>query len=351
MLKAAFLSTLLLGPVLVGGAECDFGLGGPLLTRFARFPIDYLYRRPVLVTAGSSPAPADYTVALTFDHQALVQEGKALANGDDLRVAWLNGTEITQIDRLLGRGSLWNAPNTTVVFRLQAALPALGTQTYYLYYGGAHPGPPPTDATRVYWYATDFADVNGAADWTKRDVVQDTEWFINGSLRQDLNGENLTGLPYVDGRYLLTARPPARSIEASYTVLTQDSGLWGSGLCSDDAASPGFYFGQTQDQWFDADNVGSPRIGYWSSTTDTAWDPTVSLVNVFTQVTVRWVAGTLSVWIDAAPIASWNTAPQADGYFCFIVNGDNLVDFDDLALRFLVDPPPTATLGDEERLR
>jgi hypothetical protein len=120
------------------------------------------------VTAGADALEVGYSVKLTFDHAALISVGKSLANGNDIRLTYWNGSSEVALDRVLGTGSGWNQATTTLWFKLQAAIPAAGANAnYYLYYGNTAPGSPPANPDNVYQlYDTFSSGTLHAAKWT-----------------------------------------------------------------------------------------------------------------------------------------------------------------------------------------
>ena len=100
-----------------------------------------------------SEAPAGYALSVSFDHASLVDEGKAQADGSDLRIRYNDGEETVEIDRVLDVYSSWNATKTVVWFKSQ------GAGEYTLHYGDNVEEPVLADATKVFLYdsATDVA--------------------------------------------------------------------------------------------------------------------------------------------------------------------------------------------------
>ncbi|RME53525.1 DUF2341 domain-containing protein [Candidatus Woesearchaeota archaeon] len=109
---------------------------------------DYTYRRQInisnIATEGLSQG---YPVKLVLNTQALVSQGKARADLDDLRVLWYNDSSAT-----------WNEinreiidPNTTatrVWFRTQTPLTA-ENYSYFIYYGNPSASNPPENASVI----------------------------------------------------------------------------------------------------------------------------------------------------------------------------------------------------------
>jgi hypothetical protein len=114
-------------------------------------------RKAITISAGSTAVPTGYSVPLAFDHAVLVDAGRSLAGGNDVRVLYWNGASWTELDRVLDRASSWNTASTTIWFKTQAAIAANGSATgYYLHYGNSSAGAPAADPTNVFLLFDDF---------------------------------------------------------------------------------------------------------------------------------------------------------------------------------------------------
>src|SRR3990170_4182158 len=131
-----------------------------------RWKDDWDYRRRITVTAGDAVA-AGYAVSLTFNHAALVTAGQSLANGNDVRIRYWNGSKMIELDRVLDPTQAWNSTSTKIWFRLQAAIGASGTNNnYYLHYGNLSAGNPPANGDNVF---LDYESGSTLDGWTRRD--------------------------------------------------------------------------------------------------------------------------------------------------------------------------------------
>lgn len=122
---------------------------------------DYLYRQSLEIVAPALEAiPAGYTCTIDTDTAALQTAGKVLANRNDWRVVYWNGTTNTELDRVY-------VSATETHFKIQAAIAAAATDySYYIYYGYASAGTPPQDYNDVYHWGDDFED-GSISDWTQ----------------------------------------------------------------------------------------------------------------------------------------------------------------------------------------
>lgn len=128
----------------------QYSLDGTTHNLEYRWSADYDYREPITVRAQNAVA-AGYAVPVTFNHASLVTAGKSLANGDDVRVRYWNGSAMIELDRVLDPTSAWNRTTTTLWFPLQSAIAAGGTNAnYYLYYGNLTDSNPPSYGPNVF---------------------------------------------------------------------------------------------------------------------------------------------------------------------------------------------------------
>jgi hypothetical protein len=114
------------------------------------------YRRALFIdNLESSPLRAGYSVKLVLDTEALVNQSKMRADGDDLRVVWDPDGSNIELDRLAE--TAFNATDTEIWFKL--AEPIAGNQrdsSYYIFYGNPSAGSPPADPTKVWVLWDDF---------------------------------------------------------------------------------------------------------------------------------------------------------------------------------------------------
>lgn len=128
----------------------------------------YSHRLAVNVYANDA-ITAGYSLDVVFNHQQMVGQGASLSSGDDVRIAYFNGTSWTELDRVLGYGSSWNNPSTDIVFKTVNAISGNTNDSgYYLYYGNPGAITPPTNANNVYVLWDDFS--SGTIDSNKWNV-------------------------------------------------------------------------------------------------------------------------------------------------------------------------------------
>ena len=165
----------------------------------------YPRRQKLTVTAGTTAVPAQYSVRLQIDHAALVTATQSQATGNDVRVVYWSGSGWVELDRRLDDQSAWNNAATRLWFRTQAPIGASSSSDdYYLYYGYAAAGAPPSDWASVFLFYDDFND--GSLDGARWSCVD----------------------PF-------TTSPPPSCVETGGTLsLQEDSAIW---------ATAGYAFG------------------------------------------------------------------------------------------------------------
>ena len=75
---------------------------------------NYLKRKKITITAGSQQISSGCSVSMSFDHAAMVSEGSARADGNDVRVAYWNGATWMELDRVVDPLSSWNDISTKI---------------------------------------------------------------------------------------------------------------------------------------------------------------------------------------------------------------------------------------------
>ena len=164
---------------------------------------NYGYQKLLTITNNSASAlPAGYSVSLSLDHFTLVEAGKSLASGNDVRIVYWNGATNTELDRV--NEGVWNTKgtNATIWFKTQAAIAGSGTDNnYYLYYGYASAGSPPANRSNIYQFYDDFSSHSAGAlnnaNWT----VQSGTWNVESDTQADGTSGNVLSYNGTGGSY------------------------------------------------------------------------------------------------------------------------------------------------------
>ncbi len=170
----------------------DVTSGGLPLVGLAAYP----FKRELTL---SGKVPPSYSIALTFDHAALVKEKIAREDGTDLRVGFQGESELVELDRVVDPMSTWNDAKTTIWFRTPEA--DVGTGSFSLYFGKLKPPPVLADPSKVYAYWADFDDSFDGTSWKFANFgkADGKSEIVNGALRitgqsQDFGGTSDQGV-------------------------------------------------------------------------------------------------------------------------------------------------------------
>ncbi|HZF16466.1 MAG TPA: DUF2341 domain-containing protein [Steroidobacteraceae bacterium] len=119
---------------------------------------DANYAQRVRVRVAATTAVVNgYSVQLTLNHSSFVTAGDSLASGNDVRILYWTGSAWSELDRVVDYASSWNSATTKLWFRAQAAIGANASDdNYYVYYGNAAAGTPPTDPDNIFLMYDDF---------------------------------------------------------------------------------------------------------------------------------------------------------------------------------------------------
>lgn len=127
---------------------------------------NYPYRREILFNNNHSKVLTIVTLSLEIDHAALALAGKSRQDAADLRIVYQNGTELTEVNRIVTDE---NTTTCKVEFRLPETLPENSERIstlkrLYLYYGNLSASSPPCDADNVY-VQYDHFDTNTSTEY------------------------------------------------------------------------------------------------------------------------------------------------------------------------------------------
>jgi hypothetical protein len=342
----------------INGTLSNFGL---LVKDQSENGAVWQYQRQITVTtAATMPfnGYSGYTAQLTgLNTAALVTAGKMQSNCNDLRISRFSASTWTVLDTQILN---CNTANTTVWFKLQAAIAVSSTDTsYYLNYGSSTAAAGPSNLNNVYLFYDNFAsDTVGQvpSGWT---VQSGTAW----SVQNDATG-NFLRWPSTAPAAPLRALIKVTSITAEQDVFVQANIRQTDANATEITGCTAGRFTGTSDTDVSLykscmTNFGGGRSGmlvsYVAGTTTThntyayAWPD-----NTFTTVagamfgspaTVRnYVAGALRGSITGN--ADLNNISGSVGVSAIQNNGTNY-DFENFLARRYTEPEPTLTLAAE----
>ena len=138
--------------------------------------------------------PAEVAVSFDLDHATLVADGKARADGEDVRVTYEtpDGTVI-QLDRVLDPFSEWGSGTTRLWVRTEALVD--GSGSYVIYYGDEDASSAPADGSAVYDYWDDFEGAQLDSGWVFSGLGGATGMVTQegGALRITATGQDFGG--------------------------------------------------------------------------------------------------------------------------------------------------------------
>jgi hypothetical protein len=189
----------------------------------------YLYRTKVTFGTSHSLLPLYYTVTATMDTRP-ANTHVALTSGNDVRVVWqpTAGGPVA-LDRI---GDTWNIAATNIDFRLQSEIGANFDEdpdgSYYIYYGNAAAGTPPTNEMNVYYFADFFTRANSSTvgnGWTEWNDGTSNMYIQGNALYSQ--GNNV-GPPDagVKQTFPLGAITSNFTLSFNMTIQTNAEGIW-----------------------------------------------------------------------------------------------------------------------------
>lgn len=353
--------------------------GEPAIT-FAQgstWPAGYSRRRQLTINTGpNSPANGydGYTVRVRgFDTSAEVSAGDMRADGNDLRVFFWDGVGWNEVPRVV---TGFNTTDTHVIFKIQANIPANGSDTnHYLFYGDPAAGAPgPLSFTNVYLWYDDFSSdpfAGGAARYTRAKAVDIhgqnyavPTYDAGGQRARFDTGDNVTSDMYVNTagfsnleRDVLIAVDHDADLnyptDATDAIVVRVSAINTSSTHEYVHYSHGNYAESpaiTWDSWTNGERNslgGTGPLTYWPFNRASTW-----AFAVFGTTAKFWEDGDLDPepWFDAEPplLTGSTTPPQAG--FMGLAPAQSRGWWDNLIIRRYTEPEPTASFAGEEIL-
>jgi len=319
---------------------------------------NYAYRRRITIAnTGASSLGANYSVAVTIDASSLISSGKALLNGNDIRVAFWSGNSWIELDRDVRD---INSASTQVWFETQTAIPGNSLDSnYYLYYGDPTAGNPPANNTNVYLWFDDFNRPNNTDITTEAAYHVKTgggTWSLeNGALRNvgnsgDPNKLIITALGNVSTGVDMLAKIDVVSFAGG------DLSRMGLSVCMDPITSNGSgYCGLFHNDENSVDLLNDLRS--WGSHAAYSWSLNTWYYMRFRVVDPSSRLGQVKVWpVGTSEPSAWTLDANFGGgdarsYGEIGFAGSRTSDttyFDDITIRKVASSEPSTSIGAEE---
>ncbi len=314
------------------------------------FNTAWMWRQRVTVSAGTASVPADYSVAVPVNHAAMVGAGRALASGNDLRVAHWTGTQWVELDRVLDKGSVWNSGATTIWFKTQAAINAnTSDMTYYVYYGNPVAAAAPANAGNVFLFVEDFE--SGTLD----------KWLVSGGSLWNINHTRAHGgtasVSYpaqgaAGSNIIAKALDVADVYVDAWWNINGSSTLWNvaQGLRQASGASNRYYsllclcLGPSVG-W----NIARYHNGVYTDIASPGGNP---VPNSWMRIGTAMAGTTYRVFVNGAAVREAASLTELTsgsiGFYKYVVPAGLQIWIDDVIARRYVFPEPTAVAGTEE---
>jgi hypothetical protein len=319
--------------------------------------LNWHHSRWITITNGSVAIPAGYSVAVTFDHAALVAASKSRADGNDLRVAYWDGAVWTELDRVLDPGSSWNSPTTTIWIRLQAGIGASSfDDNYGLYYGNSSAGAPPANGNNVF-LAYDGFESGDLTGW-------ENVWQDPGDTISATTGTVRTGT-YAAQATVNAVNPGQASVRAEYAAQPGVAAVLyayfpaGYAFNADTSVNQ-FYGGFWGEQQLTVNVMGgTQQVFLWNNVAGEGYFGTTTVnTGQWYRLELRSIVsptvGRAELWVNGVREANElnrNTGTAAiDNNLAGIYwknSGPNTLFIDDTFTRMWVEPEPSAGFGTE----
>ncbi|MGV8162915.1 MAG: CARDB domain-containing protein [Candidatus Nanoarchaeia archaeon] len=313
---------------------------------------NYRYRMRLNVSNNQAALlQAGYSMNVSIN----TSSSKFLANGNDLRIVWLNGSDWIELDRI-NESSAFNSHSTEIWFKLQEAIPASSKDdSYFVYYGYAGATNPPINRSKIYLYFDDFNRANVA------DITTEAAYHQTGGGTWSISGNKLVNIGAAgDPNKLEIAALGDVSYDVDmltkiniYSTLGSASDLWRMGLSSniDDVGGDGSGYAlllhedhSSLDLLNDLRSWGT--YGSYSWNVDTWYNMRFRVINPSARVGYGkiWDVGTAepSAWtINAGTFGTGTARGYGEVGFGGSRQGDT-THFDDIIVRYIVTNEPSA---------
>ncbi|HXX87911.1 MAG TPA: hypothetical protein VEH86_05650 [Candidatus Acidoferrum sp.] len=320
---------------------------------------NYSYRRLITITNNAaSSLTSGYSCNMTLDTASLVSAGKMLLNGNDLRIVNWNGNSWTEIDRDIISGTM-DTSATQVWFRTQATIgpSPSAANDYYLYYGDPSATNPPANKSNVYLWFDDFNRANEPSITTEPAYTQTNggTWSIVNDTLENVGDPN-HGDPC---KLLINALGTVNhdvEMVIKIDVAQFGGGDYGRmGLSSNMDPSGQGYCALLHNDQNSLDLLNDLRS--WGTHTTYSWTTNTWYYMKFRVINPGSNDGKVKIWpVGSSEPSVWTVdgnfgGGQTRGYGMVGIAGSRQPDvtyFDDLQVRYIVDPEPSVSLGQEE---
>jgi hypothetical protein len=320
--------------------------------------VDYSYRRQItIVNNMASTLDVGYSVYVTLDTASLVSAGKMLPSGDDLRVTYWSGSGWIELDREVID---MNSASAQVWFKIQATIEANGSRNnYYIHYGNPSAGSPPANKSNVYLWFDSFDRSDNP------DVTTEVSYSVmtgSGSWSIETNKLKNVGAAGDPNKLVITA---LGNVNADIDMLVKidvasfaggDLSRMGLSCCMGTSPSRGSgYCSLFHEDENSLDLLNDLRS--WGTKGTYSWSLNTWYYMRFRVIDPASGLGKVKVWqVGTAEPSTWtvdgNFGGGAGGSYGEVgFAGSRRADttyFDDVLIRYIADPEPSASLSPEE---
>lgn len=319
---------------------------------------DYAYRKQITIfNHASSPLGVNYSICVTTDTSSLVSGGKILQSGNDLRIVYLSGSVWVELDRDVNN---MNTASTQVWFKAQKTIgPNVSDNGYFMYYGYPYATSPPANKRNVYLWFDDFNRPNNP------DITTESAYSVKtggGTWSIEDNQLKNTGAAGDPNKLIITALGNVSSgvdMLAKIRVISfagGDTSRMGLSCSMDTSPSRGSgYCGLFHEDTNSLDLLNDLRS--WGTYGTYGWSLNISYYMRFRVTDPSTALGKVKVWqAGSAEPSTWTVdanfgSGTARGYGEVGFAGSRASDttfFDDIKIRYVVDPEPSVSFGMEE---
>ena len=315
----------------------------------------YSYRKLITITNNAAATiGSGYSVMATVDTASLVSTGKMRMDGSDLRIVNWNGSAWVELDRDIIN---MDSSSTQVWFKTQASISSSPStdNNYYLYYGNPSAVNPPANKSNVYLWFDDFNRADKPDITTEPAYIKTNggTWSIqNGMLKNvgaggDPNKLIVNALGSLTQDVEIVAKIDVAQFgggDAGRMGLSSNMDPSGSGYCA--------LFYNDQNTLSLLNDLRS-----WGTQTAYSWTTNTWYYMKFRVISSATNNGKVKVWpVGSSEPSSWTIdgnfgSGQTRGYGMVGIGGSRQGDityFDDLLIRYIVNPEPSIALGQEE---